>query len=225
MGLLNALYLSIGHDVSKKHSYLLELAKEACKLEIERCHQPIGKQDQYAATFGGLNIIRFNKDYIEVNPFPISDICNKLESNILMFNTHMTRNTSDVLSEQVSNLKDFKTKNTFSITQSMVEIAEDAIRALKRSKIDEFGEMLDTTWKLKKQLASNISNPQIDEMYDLGIKSGALGGKLLGAGGGGFMLFYVPENNKTNVIANITKAGYPLFNVKFDHDGTKARKI
>ena len=201
------------------------LAEFACMIEIEKCKQPIGKQDQYAAVYGGLNVIRFNKDQVEVTPFSqygSALTIYELEQRLLCFGTKITRSTSDILEKQVDNIKN---GDIISQTQEMVSVAENALVQLKNNRIDSFGALLDYTWMLKRKLAPGISNKQIDEMYDLGIKAGALGGKLLGAGGGGYMLFYVPENNRLNVIDKMTKANYPFFDFKFDSLGTRTIEI
>lgn len=201
------------------------LAELACTIEIEKCKQPIGKQDQYAATYGGLNVIRFDKDYVEVTPFNdygSSLAAYELEERLLCFGTKITRSTSDILEKQVDKLKN---GDIIGQTQELVSVADHALILLRHGRVDSFGALLDYTWMLKKKLAPGISNHQIDEMYEIGINAGALGGKLLGAGGGGYMLFYVPEKDKFNVVNAMTKANYPLFDFNFDILGTKVIEI
>lgn len=201
------------------------IAELACLIEIDKCKEPIGKQDQYAAAYGGFNIIKFGGNSVECIPFSSYGsvmMPANIEKNLLCFGTNITRKTSDILTKQVDNLKK---GDTIELTVKMVDIAEYALKRLLKHDVDGFGSLLNDTWNLKKQLAPNISNPYIDEMYELGIKSGALGGKLLGAGGGGYMLFYVPKAAQNTVIEIMTNAHYPLFNFQFDHEGTKALKI
>ena len=219
VGLANAL----AHLHSKMNKK--ELAELACNIEINACGEPIGKQDQYAAAYGGFNIIKFHGDNVECIPFSTYGsvmIPAFLEKNFLCFGTKVTRKTSDILTKQVDNLKN---GDIIELTGKMVDIAEYALKRLLKHDVDGFGALLNDTWELKKQLAHGISNPYLDEMYELGIKTGALGGKLLGAGGGGYMLFYVPKAVQNCMIEIMTKAGYPLFNFQFDHEGTKAHKI
>ena len=136
--------------------------------------------------------------------------------------TKISRKTSDILNNQVDSLKKGSIIDT---TSEMVSIAKVAFDKLMKLNIDDFGSLLNDTWNLKKKLASNISNPCIDEIYELGMKNGALGGKLLGAGGGGYMLFYTPEKYQSKVAEAMEKAGYPEFKFNFEYDGTKAIKI
>jgi len=187
VGVLNA--LSNIYDLPHNKR---DLAEIACHIEIDKCNEPIGKQDQYAAAFGGFNIIRYNKDYVSVTPVPIGiSTLNKLQNNLFAYNTGINRQASTILSTQVNNLN--TSIDTFNDTIAMTEIADRALKYLIKNDIDSFGSILDETWKMKKKLSSNISNIMIDRMYDDGINAGAIGGKLLGAGGGGYMLFYVPE--------------------------------
>ena len=187
VGLLNTLNCYKGKFVSKD-----KLAKLACEVEIEKLGNPIGKQDQYGAALGGLNFIKFNQDG-SVSHEPIlmeGKTYKKLQKNLLMFYTGTTRSANTILAEQTKNItSDDKARNLL----KMCGLAKDMKVALENNDISSFGKILDEGWQLKKELASGIANPAIDEAYEIAMKNGALGGKLLGAGGGGFLLFYCEE--------------------------------
>ncbi len=184
VGLLNALYAYRGELHSPQ-----ELAQEACKIEIDLCKEPIGKQDQYIAAYGGLQHIQFNNDdSVFVDPLIVRKKT-ELEQRLLLFYTGITRPAGAILSEQKQDIA-----NKMSILKQMKDLAVEVRDALTAGELDTFGKLLDDGWQLKKQLAGSISNGDIDAHYRAGLNAGALGGKLLGAGGGGFLLFYVnPE--------------------------------
>lgn len=204
VGLLNALHAFKGEYASPE-----QLAKEACKLEIEMMQQPIGIQDQYAVAYGGFNRYKFERDGNVVVEPVICDInvLNDLKSNLMLFFTGITRDSGTILGEQKKNIND-KTKQL----DKLVLAVDEAYQALQNKDIDHWGCMLDETWKTKKQLASKIANPIIDKMYNDAISAGALGGKVLGAGSGGFLLLYVPKCAKDDV----RKALKNYDEVKFD---------
>jgi len=185
VGLLNAMYLYLNQSITQEL-----LAKEACEIEIEKLNEPIGKQDQYAAAFGGLNVIRFNSDEtVDIESVDISDKDYKhLQNNLLLFYTGSIRKASTILLDQKINIKNENSK--FETMIEMTKLVEKAKNALVQSRINEFGKILDENWKLKKTLSNKISNTEIDDLYNYAKKHGATGGKLLGAGGGGFLLFY-----------------------------------
>ena len=179
-------------SVSKK-----ELAEKACYTEIDLLGEPIGKQDQYATAFGGLNFIYFDPSgKVEIEKLSISDIrLKELEGNLMMFYTGISRCSKDVLSEQKININSSPRK--FKSLQLMVKITYELKECIENGTLDDMGEILNRSWLEKKSLASNISNPIIDHYYNLAIQhGGALGGKLLGAGNGGFLLFYVPKEQQ-----------------------------
>ena len=211
VGLLHTLYCYKGKYVSKER-----LAVEACDVEIEQLKNPIGKQDQYAAAYGGLNFIEFRKDGgVIVEPVIMSSqSLRKLESNLMMFYTGQLHSASEILKEQKQNIK-FGDKETNQL--KMCELARELREELQNDNIDAMGEILHQNWLLKKTLASGISNPAIDEAYEKAISAGATGGKLLGAGGGGFLLFYVPEDRQQDVK---TAIGLPQMPVAFDRQGS-----
>lgn len=211
VGLLHSLYCYKGKFASKA-----KLAKEACEVEIEKIKSPIGKQDQYAAAFGGLNFIKFNKDgSVSVAPIMMNaQTYIQLEKNLMMFYTGTTRSANSILSEQKKNItQDEKNDNL----HKMCKLAEEMKECLENNDLSSFGRILDESWQLKRTLASGITNSDIDKAYEIAMQSGALGGKLLGAGGGGFLLFYCEEDKQDQLRKNI---GLKEFDFKFDHDGT-----
>ena len=187
VGLLNALFAYRNQFASKE-----QLARQACEIEIDRCGEPIGKQDQYAAAYGGLNLIRFHPDEsVSVDPVicPPATLAQLQDSTLVLF-TGRTRSASEVLAEQS---RAMRATDRRLLMRRMVELAFELKRELESGRLDAFGPMLDENWRLKAQLASGISDPQIDEWYRTGVAHGALGGKLLGAGNGGFMMFFAPS--------------------------------
>jgi D-glycero-alpha-D-manno-heptose-7-phosphate kinase len=187
VGLLNALYAHRNYFAGAER-----LAQEACAIEIQRCGKPIGKQDQYIAAFGGFKFIRFNSDEsVYVDPV----ICEpetrrRLQEGLLMLYTGIVRKADNILSEQSHNAQTDQEKRA-SLRQ-MVGLAEQMREALLRNDLGGFGELLHAGWQEKRKLASGISNPLIDEWYERARAHGAIGGKILGAGGGGFLLLYAP---------------------------------
>lgn len=211
VGLLHTIYCYQGKYVSKTN-----IAEEACRVEIERLGNPIGKQDQYAVACGGLNYISFNKDdTVTVEPVIMKQETKKLlQDNIIFFYTGLTHDANKILAEQKRNIsEDDKIKNL----KKMCELARNMKSALENNELSDFGEILNEGWMRKKELASGIANPQIDEMYDRAISLGASGGKLLGAGGGGFLLFYCDKEKQGKLIDGM---GLKRFPVRFEHDGT-----
>ncbi len=173
-----------------------ELANLACTMEIDLLKEPIGKQDQYAAAYGGLNLIRFfPNDEVQVQPVLMSkERINAFKNNLLVFFTGETRDAKSVLSEQKKNIRESEqiNKNLIKMTSQAFELK----KILEEGNLDDFGTILHEGWLLKKALATNVRTAQIDAIYQKAISHGALGGKLLGAGGGGFLLFYCkPENH------------------------------
>lgn len=195
-----------------------EIAEQACHVEIDLLGEPIGKQDQYACACGGLNFIEFEKSgHVSIEKLLLpTDGYNRLEHNLLLFYTGQTRSAGTILSEQRKNTAtdEAKVQNL----HKMVQLARDLKEELLRNNIDAMGEILHKNWELKRELASGISNDFINQQYERAIRAGAAGGKLLGAGGGGFMLFYVPEQNHQRVRNALPDLKEMEF--KFDHKGT-----
>jgi D-glycero-alpha-D-manno-heptose-7-phosphate kinase len=190
--------------------------------EIERLDLKLagGKQDQYAATFGGFNFMEFSgRDKVIVNPLRIkNEILHELENNLLLFFTSTNRESAKIITEQVQNVRD---KNEFSI-EAMHNLKEQAImmkEALLKGKTDALGEILDYGFTEKKKMASSISNSLIEELYETAKKNGASGGKISGAGGGGFMIFYCPKNTKYTVLNALKKHGGIFHPYTFTKEG------
>ncbi len=176
--------------------------------EIERRDLGIagGKQDQYAATFGGFNFIEFyDNDKVIVNPLRIKpEIMNELQFNILLFYTGTSRLSAEIIKSQVRNVESKRERPL----EAMHRLKEQAIlmkEAILRGNLDEIGEILDYGWQYKKQIAEGITNPLLDEIYETARRAGATGGKVSGAGGGGFMMFYCPKNTKYKVMEALKK--------------------
>lgn len=192
VGLLNALYAYAGKQVTAE-----QMAQEACDIEIDILDKPIGKQDQYIAAYGGLNEITFHPDYtVSVEPINNNSRDKRVfVSNILLFYTNITRKSSEILTEQKA-----ETRNKFEILKQMRNQVHEVRKVLENgAPFDRVGHILNDAWILKRQLASKITNPIIDEMYERARKAGALGGKISGAGGGGFLMLYVPRENQNYV--------------------------
>ena len=213
VGMLNAFYALKGKYADKK-----KLADEAIYLERVLCKENGGWQDQIAAAFGGMNRIEFNKDgTYDVRPIIIHpERKQQLNDNLLMFFTGFTRFSSEVqkTNQLGYNEKIDQLKQMYSLVDEAERILED-----NHSNLDDFGRLLDKTWRLKRQTGAAISTNSIDSLYEAGIEAGALGGKLLGAGGGGFLLFYVQPSNKVAVMETMNSLLYVPF--RFEDGGTQ----
>lgn len=214
VGVLNALYAYQG-----KYKAPEELAKEACQIEIDILGAPIGKQDQYAAAFGGFKYIQFNPDdSVYVEPIIMSKATKmELERSLIMFHTGIWRKSGSVLSDQKSKMESDKEKNK--IMAKMVALTNDLKRALSSGDVTKFGELLHENWLLKQQMSKKISTSEIGEWYDKALKAGAIGGKVLGAGGGGHMLFFCKEDKQEKVRKALKDLREIPF--KFDTEGSK----
>jgi D-glycero-alpha-D-manno-heptose-7-phosphate kinase len=175
------------------------LASEACYIEMVRCGKPIGKQDQYIAAYGGLQYIRFNPDgSVFTDPVICSaDTRKKLQSRLLLLYTGLTRRADDILVEQTRETRSDEAKRVS--LRHIVHLADQLCEAMGRDEIDAFGEILHAGWLEKRKLATNISNNTIDTWYERARAAGAIGGKLLGAGGGGFILLYADPAHHTDI--------------------------
>ncbi len=214
VALLNALYVYQNKTITKK-----QLAEEASEIEIDILEEPIGKQDQYASAYGGLNRINFLRDGdVEVNKIVMSENeKTTLQNNLVLMYYGNQRDASDILHEQNQKIKtNIASQDTLSEMVSLVDKAENCIA---NKDFDTFGQLLDNTWHLKKSLASNISNTEIDHIYNEAINAGAFGGKLLGAGSGGFFLFYVPLSHRKNLTKRLSKL--KEFEFKFEESGSQ----
>jgi len=211
VGTLNALHAYKGENVSAE-----TLAREACKIEIEILEHPIGKQDQYAAAYGGFNHIKFNVDEsVFINPVIFKkEVIEGLNNRLLLFYTGINTRSDTILTEQRR-----KTKDNLNILDKMVGLSEELLDELKYGNIISLGEILHKGWVYKQKLASNITNPIINSYYEKAKEAGAIGGKILGSGGGGFLLFYCEEKNQNNVreaLSNLKELPF-----KFEPEGSK----
>lgn len=212
VGLLKSMHAIHGKMISKD-----ELTKEAIHIEQNLIKENVGSQDQTFAAYGGLNSIDFLPNgEIVVNPIILTgERLHNLENNFLLYFSGISRIASEIAKDQIQNIS----KNETNLHE-MKNLVNEAYRILTGSgNIDEFGELLNYTWKLKKSLSNKISNSEVDKMYDLAMNAGAIGGKLLGAGGGGFMVFYVNQKNKSNV-QNALK-NYLNIPFRFDFEGSQ----
>jgi D-glycero-alpha-D-manno-heptose-7-phosphate kinase len=207
VGLVHALSEFKGEKLSPG-----EIAASACELEIELCGSPIGKQDQYASAFGGLKVYKFNSDdsvsiqHVNAEEATIK----KLNSQTLVFYIGGDRSANEILKLQSEELKN---KDKRKEMAKMVSLVEDLRDELESQSVKNFGPILHENWKIKREMAAELTTPYIDDLYDQALNCGATGGKLLGAGGGGFMMFHVPSKE---VASNIRSRFYKLREVQFD---------
>ena len=213
--LLKALYTH-----RKKQLHQEELAELACHIEIDRLGEPIGKQDQYIAAYGGLTCFNFRKDdTVDVSSLNISmDTLFDLEDNLLLFFTGFARSASGILKDQ--HLRSQKNDvNMIANLHYVKDLGRQSLKALESEQTLLFGELMHEHWEHKKRRSQGMSNPKIDEWYDLAMTNGAVGGKLVGAGGGGFLMFMAQDRNKLRHA--MTQAGLEEVRFRFDYEGTK----
>jgi D-glycero-alpha-D-manno-heptose-7-phosphate kinase len=197
-----------------------ELAEIACDIEINRLGEPVGKQDQYIAAFGGVTCFTFHPDgKVEAEPLKASmDTLFTLEDNLLLFFTGFSRSAGGILADQKARTE----RSDQAMLDNLHDVKELGVRskqALESGDAPLFGEIMHEQWEQKKKRSGGMSNAQIDEWYDLGRKSGALGGKLVGAGGGGFLMFYAEDHRRLRMA--MAKAGLEEVRFRFDFEGTK----
>jgi D-glycero-alpha-D-manno-heptose-7-phosphate kinase len=214
VGLLNALHTFKNESISK-----FKLAEEAFNIEAIRLNEPHGKQDHYIAAFGGINAFKIDKKgIVTVKPLDLKhDILNELENNLLLFHTGIRRRAADVLSVQSKAIRD--DERVLESMHKIKEIGKQSYQTLKSGNTRKFGELMHEHWLIKKSLTDVMSNEPINKWYDVG-KKWAVGGKLMGAGGGGFLLFYC-EDNKDKLRRDMAKEGLREFYFKFDFTGSK----
>ena len=211
VGLLNAIHTHRG-----KFCNAYTLAKEAITVERDLCKEYGGIQDQIAAAYGGFNRIDFDKNGFYVKPLNVAyDRLEQLNGRLMLFFSGLSRIAGDISRQQSDNLN--KNITTLSNMKFLTDEAEKIL--LSDESLDHFGELLDVTWQLKTKLADNISNDEVMAMYETAKRSGAIGGKLLGAGGGGFMLFYVPEDRQQEVREALKDYMYVPF--RFENEGSR----
>lgn len=216
VGLLNAL-----HTMKRDYVSLHEIAEEACRLEIEILKKPIGKQDQYMAAFGGLTVLNIDKDgTVQVKKANVSNATiDDLNRNMLMFYTHTSRSADEILSEQSKGAKEEK-KNVVDNMHYIKELGYKILDAVESGNITDVGIMFDQHWQHKKRISTKMTNPHFDRIYKIAKENGALGGKISGAGGGGFFLFYV-EEKRDKFREEMKKLGLREMRYRFDFEGTK----
>lgn len=207
--------LKLLYTYNNQHISTYKVAKEACEIEIEDLKNPIGKQDQFASAFGGLKYYEFQPNgFVKVEPIVmLPESFQKLEDNLMLFYTGIKHDASKILSEQSKNLASDPEKEK--ATLALCELTRELKEHLEENDVDFVGDLLNRAWKIKKQLAKSISGCEIDQYYDLAIQAGAMGGKLLGAGGGGFLLFYVKPEQQESVrqaLINLKEMNFEIDN-------------
>jgi len=213
--LLKALYTH-----RRRHLHQEELAELACHIEMEKLREPIGKQDQYIAAIGGLTCFTFRRNHrVQAAPLAVSmDTMFDLEDNLLLFFTGFSRSASSILRDQNDRSKG-KDSDMLSNLHYVKELGLRSQAALESGNTELFGQLMHEHWEHKKRRSGGMSNPQIDQWYALGMSNGAIGGKLVGAGGGGFLMFMVRDRNKLRHA--MAHAGLEEVRFKFDFEGTK----
>jgi D-glycero-alpha-D-manno-heptose-7-phosphate kinase len=214
--------LNVLHTYERDFISHQQLAEEACHVEIDILGEPIGKQDQYIASFGGLTCLTFERDgNVIVEPLRVSPAtCDQLEDNLLLFFTGIERSASKILSDQDAKSKTEDSEMIQNL-HHVKDIGLETRKYLENGQIDMLGELFHNHWETKRKRSPDISNPLIDECYEIARKNGALGGKLIGAGGGGFLMFYVKNGDKIRVIESLQKRGLKWERFHFDFNGAK----
>ena len=211
VGLLNAMHAFQGRKVSKE-----QLAKEACQIEIDTLGAPIGRQDQYAASFGGVNSIRFGENGVKVEPIEVSEgLAKKFSENFTLVFTGLTRSASKVLSEESDDRSD-KIRRMREIRNH----ADEAASHIEQENLDSLGAILNKTWLSKREASSIVTNKQIDDLYERAISSGAIGAKLLGAGNGGFLLV-CGNRHLRGILQRDLGESHRMFPLEIDFSGSK----
>jgi D-glycero-alpha-D-manno-heptose-7-phosphate kinase len=217
VALLNALHAYKREFVSAE-----QLAAEACHIEIDLLKEPIGKQDQYIAAYGGVTAFTFAPDgTVHSERVPINDaVLDELEGNLLIFYSGVERSASAVLSEQKKTIQS-NTDDAVNRMHRIKELGHEVHRLLIAGDVDTYGELLHEHWMNKRKLASNMTDSTIDEHYEAARRAGAIGGKLMGAGGGGFFMFYVRPQQRRALHDMLVGRGLKPLRFRFDHDGAK----
>lgn len=213
--LLRALHAMKGNIVSTR-----TLAEEACEVEMNRLHEPIGKQDQYIAAYGGITCMNFHKDgYVWVDPLNISnETLYNLEDNLCLYFTGFSRSAGSILAEQDKKSKEMDADMIKNL-DFVKDLGYQSKKAFEAGDLDTFADIMNVHWEYKKKRSGGMSNPQIDEWYDLAMQNGALGGKMIGAGGGGFLMFYA--NDKIKLRKAMSRTGMTEVRFRFEKEGSK----
>ena len=217
VALLNAL-----HAFKREYLSTQQLAQAACHIEIDILKEPIGKQDQYIAAYGGITAFTFNRDgSVQVERLPVKeDTVEELEANLLIFYTGIERSASAVLVEQQKTIQENK-HDAVERMHRIKALGYETRQLLLDGKIDCYGELLHEHWTNKRKLGSKMTDPVIDEHYEAALKAGAIGGKLMGAGGGGFFMFYVRPTERRRVSEALAARGLRPLRFRFDFDGAR----
>jgi len=215
VGLLNALYKFKGINLEAK-----ELAKKASFIEIKKCGDPIGIQDQYAAAYGGMNLFTFTKNKVEVLKINNSQFVREIESSLLFFYTGKTRSASKILKGHQDNINN---GSSLSVLDDIKEIPFKLYESIKKENIDDFSYLINLNWNLKKTASSASSNEKIDSIIETGLRNGALGAKLLGAGMEGFVMFVAPKNKHKKIIDSLSSLSKQSF--KFYFSGSEVVRL
>ena len=216
VGLLKGL-----QTLTRKGSSVQELAEEACHIEIDLLHKPVGKQDQYLAAYGGFTIMNIDKNgAVQVTDAAIArETVEELQSKLLLFYTGISRDAMVILGEQSAAAE----KKESDVTKSLLQIKEIGLEiknSIERGNLDNFGRLMDEHWRVKKTMSTKMSDPKIDRLYALAKERGALGGKIMGAGGGGFLVFYCPGDKK-GIREAMTAEGLKEMPFRFEKEGAK----
>lgn len=216
VAIIKAASTALGHNLSKG-----ELAELACHIEIDQLKAPIGKQDQYAAAYGGLNFIKFEKDEISIEPVRLPpQVYQALDRNLLLFFSGSSRSASKILAKQTRSSQK-QDPIVIDALHKVKEMAYDVLDALVQGDLPRFAELLHQNWVQKKQFAKGVSNPKIDEAYELARQKGALGGKITGAGGGGFLMLYVEPPEQNVVTKSLEENGFKRLDFRFESMGAR----
>ena len=213
--LLRALHTMQGNIVSTR-----TLAEEACEIEMNRLKEPIGKQDQYIASYGGITCMNFHKDgYVWVDPLRITDeTLYNLEDNLILYFTGFSRSAGNILKEQNDKSKEHN-EDMLKNLDFVKDLGYQSKNALEKGDLDEFADIMNVHWEYKKKRSGGMSNPQIDEWYSLALANGAQGGKMIGAGGGGFLMFYVKD--KARLRDALRNTGMSEVRFRFEKEGSR----
>jgi D-glycero-alpha-D-manno-heptose-7-phosphate kinase len=216
VGLLNAL-----HALKREHISLAQLAEEDFKIEADILHQPIGKQDPYLAAFGGMTVLEIAKDgAVKIRKANVSlEVADELNRNMLVFFTGKTRDAKEILGEQSQGAKDDR-KDVVDSMHYIKELGQEILESVEEGNIDEVGLKFHAHWQHKKKISAKMSNPEFDKIYEAALGAGALGGKISGAGGGGFFTFYVPGDQKA-LREKMREFGLREMRYRFDFEGSK----
>lgn len=216
VAIAKAISTALGSQINKG-----ELAELACHVEMDILGEPIGKQDQYASAFGGLNWLEFGREEVSVSPLRLElDVERRIERGLLLFFTGSSHSGSQILRSQTESSRR-KDATVVEALHRVKEMAYEVRDTLKRGDLTGYGELLHENWQQKKRFAEGISNPFIDESYDLALRSGAIGGKVTGAGGGGFLMLCCEEENQASVTSGLEQRGLKRMDFRFERMGAR----